>query len=121
MSVTTMLKVYIFRLLIIVLLSVHQQWFRVYCYLADPVSLADQSTFSHNSVRDLHNVKQLIWDDDLGASAQAYSKELAKANSFHHSQQSKDGAYGENLYKAFNGFLEAKTIADAVFIWYIFF
>lgn len=90
---------------------------QVECYQENTVSLADQSTYSHNSVRDLHGVQHLVWDAQLALTSQAHSEYLAERNSLEHSQASIDGSYGENVYKGFDGFKETKTIADAVFHW----
>lgn len=87
------------------------------CYFDDGLTLADKATYAHNKVRSFHAVQNLRWDQELADTSEIHAKELAAENSLHHSQGSKDGLFGENLYKGFDGFLKEKTTADAVFYW----
>ena len=82
------------------------------------VSLADKTTYAHNQARYLHAVQDLVWDQDLADESLNFARQLSQENSLHHSEGSRAGEYGENLYKGFNGFKNEKTIADAVFNWY---
>ena len=93
----------------------------VLSYNEREVPLSDQSTYAHNKVRNLHNVQPLQWDTELSASAKHHADILAVDNSFEHSQGAYDGLYGENVYKAFDGFLEEKKVGDAVFNWFVIF
>ena len=83
----------------------------------DPTTLAEKSTYAHNKVRYMHAVQNLEWDESLSESSASYAKLLAAENSLKHSEESKEGFYGENLYKGFDGFLQEKQIADAVYYW----
>ena len=65
----------------------------------------------------MHAVQVLSWDEELAAQSLTHAKILADENSLHHSEGSKKGLYGENLYKGFDGFLKEKTTADAVYHW----
>eukprot|EP00111_Clytia_hemisphaerica_P004665 TCONS_00013400-protein len=85
----------------------------------DGVSLADKTTYAHNKVRYLHAVQDMVWDQELADNSKAWADLLASENSLHHSEGSKMGMYGENLYKGFDGFKNEKTVADAVYNWYI--
>ncbi|XP_057290562.1 uncharacterized protein LOC130613240 [Hydractinia symbiolongicarpus] len=87
--------------------------------IEDGVSFADKTTFAHNFVRDLHLVQNLEWDADLASEAQKYAEVLAVENSIQHSQGAKNGYYGENLYKGFDGFKRTKSVAEAVYYWYL--
>ena len=93
------------------------QLFRICFAFDDGVSFADKTTFAHNYVRDVHLVSNLVWDIELAETSQTHSRKLALENSLEHTLGAKKGAFGENLYKGFDGFKRTKTIAEAVYYW----
>ena len=88
----------------------------------EDISFSDESTFAHNYARALHLVEPLVWDEDLASIAEEYCKVLSqKGKSMEKSENARDGNFGENIFKGFDRLKFPKTIADAVYFWFVFF
>jgi len=83
------------------------------------VSFKDKCLYAHNYVRQMHRVDDLRWEETLSQQSYRYALEISQSNTLKHSENADRGFYGENIYKGFSGFKYAKTVADAVYNWYI--
>ena len=68
---------------------------------------------AHNRERAALNIAPLAWDARLAADARAYAAQLARTNSFGHSDQDDENPVGENLFAGTTGYYAPEAMVGA--------
>ena len=68
---------------------------------------------AHNRERSTLGIAPLAWDARLAADARAYAAQLARTNSFGHSEQDDDAPVGENLFAGTTGYYAPEAMVGA--------